>query len=189
MRTFLVILLLVIVSVGVFVYLNQQDASELVIHGVAWTQQGEYGKAIADFTEAIRIEPQYAEAFYNRGIALREKGELDQAIADYTEAIRLDSQHDTYFYFRARILSDCPEPRFRNGVQAVKDATRACELTQWKDSEFLTTLSAAYAEANDFPEAIRWIKKAMSMDDFDKPFRAKMLADFETGHRHEPRMW
>ncbi|TWU05191.1 hypothetical protein CA54_58790 [Symmachiella macrocystis] len=39
-----------------------------------------------------------------------------------------------------------------------------CWLGLWRESEYLSNLSAAYAESNDFPKAIKWIKKAMSMD-------------------------
>src|SRR4029450_5872816 len=41
------------------------------------------------YTEAIRLKPEFAEAFNNRGAARREKGDLDGALEDYTEAIRL----------------------------------------------------------------------------------------------------
>jgi tetratricopeptide (TPR) repeat protein len=45
---------------------------------------------IHDYTEVIRLDPEYADAFYNRGVARRLKGDYDGAIADYSEAIRLD---------------------------------------------------------------------------------------------------
>ena len=50
----------------------------------------EYDKAIADYTEAIRLEPAQPAAYFNRGNARLEKKEYDKAIADYTEAIRLE---------------------------------------------------------------------------------------------------
>jgi len=50
---------------------------------------GGYDKAIAHFTEAIRLDPKSADAYINRGSAYGKKGESDKAIADFTEAIRL----------------------------------------------------------------------------------------------------
>ena len=43
---------------------------------------------MADYGEAIRIDPQYAIAYYNRGISWYDKKDYDKAIADYTDAIR-----------------------------------------------------------------------------------------------------
>ena len=40
-------------------------------------------------TEAIRLQPHFAEAFYNRGLARKGKGDLDGALADFDEAVRL----------------------------------------------------------------------------------------------------
>jgi tetratricopeptide (TPR) repeat protein len=58
--------------------------------------QGDYDRAIADYTELIQVEPHQAKqygpnpaVFFNRGEAYRQKGEYDHAIADFTEAIRL----------------------------------------------------------------------------------------------------
>jgi tetratricopeptide (TPR) repeat protein len=48
--------------------------------------------AIADYTEAIRLDPGNALAFNNRGSARNQKGDLDGAIADCNEALRLDPQ-------------------------------------------------------------------------------------------------
>ena len=52
--------------------------------------QGRLDTAIADFTEAIRLDPKNAETYSNRGWAYNRKGDHDTAIADCTEAIRLD---------------------------------------------------------------------------------------------------
>jgi tetratricopeptide (TPR) repeat protein len=57
---------------------------------------GEYDKAIADYTEAIRLNPNDAHAFYNRGLARAKKNELNEAIEDYTKAIRLDPSASRY---------------------------------------------------------------------------------------------
>ena len=54
---------------------------------------GQYDDAIADYTEAIRIKPDLAIAYYNRGIQKALCEELDTAIADYDEAIRIKSDY------------------------------------------------------------------------------------------------
>ena len=40
------------------------------------------------YTEALRLKPDYAEAFNKRGVARQAKGDLDGALADYNEVLR-----------------------------------------------------------------------------------------------------
>src|SRR3712207_6061887 len=53
-------------------------------------EQGNYERAIAEFREAIRQEPDDYVAYYNRGNAYFELGDLDKALADYTKALELN---------------------------------------------------------------------------------------------------
>src|SRR5262245_18453125 len=57
--------------------------------GIAYRAKGDHARAIADFSEAIRLNPN-AFTYYNRGVVYGSKGDHDRAIADYNEAIRLD---------------------------------------------------------------------------------------------------
>ena len=70
-----------------------QTADEYCKRGAAYFDKGEYDKAIADCTEAIRLGPKHAKFYYNRGNAYGRKGEYDKAITDCTEAIRLDPKY------------------------------------------------------------------------------------------------
>ncbi|SFP45545.1 TPR repeat-containing protein [Bradyrhizobium sp. Ghvi] len=53
-------------------------------------RHGDNGRAIADFNEAIHLNPNRASLYRDRAQAYRQNGELDLAIADYDEAIALD---------------------------------------------------------------------------------------------------
>jgi tetratricopeptide (TPR) repeat protein len=56
---------------------------------VAVYRTGAYDRAIQDFTAAIRLKPDYPNAFNNRGSAYVEEEHLDRAIQDFDEAVRL----------------------------------------------------------------------------------------------------
>ena len=45
---------------------------------------------IAKYTEAIRLDPNNADAYTVRGVAYIQKKDYDRAIADCTEALRLN---------------------------------------------------------------------------------------------------
>jgi lipoprotein NlpI len=68
--------------------------------GLAWYRKKDDDRAIADFNEAIRLNPQYAHVFSSRGNAWRDKKDYDRAIADYNEAIRLNPQNADLFMLR-----------------------------------------------------------------------------------------
>jgi tetratricopeptide (TPR) repeat protein len=60
--------------------------------------QGEVlNKAIADYTQAIKLDPNLRAAYHERGGAYAGKGMYDRAIEDYNVAIRLDP-NDAYAY-------------------------------------------------------------------------------------------
>jgi tetratricopeptide (TPR) repeat protein len=48
---------------------------------------------MADFNQAIRLDPKYMFAYYNRGLAYYNKWDYDRAIADYNQAIQLDPNY------------------------------------------------------------------------------------------------
>jgi tetratricopeptide (TPR) repeat protein len=73
---------------------------------VEWAARKDYDKAIADYTEAITINPQYREAFNNRGNAHRNKRDYDLAIADYEAAIRINPKRGLYHRNRGNVLMD-----------------------------------------------------------------------------------
>ncbi len=132
--------------------------------GLAWTDKGKLDRAIKDYTEAIRLDPQDAAAYSNRGLAWSSKGELNKAIKDYTDAIRLDPANAAVPYnASAWLRATCPIERYRDGPKAVANATTACELSGWKDGEYVDTLAAAYAESHDFSNAAKWEQKAIEL--------------------------
>lgn len=74
-----------------------EDANENVFtraaahleRGNVYALKGDYDRAIADYSQAIKLDPTYAKAYYNRGLANQRKGNFNRAIADDTAAIRL----------------------------------------------------------------------------------------------------
>jgi tetratricopeptide (TPR) repeat protein len=62
--------------------------------GIAYQGKGDVDRAIADFTEAIRLQPRFTMAYASRGSAYEAKSECDRAAADYSEAVRLGTEDD-----------------------------------------------------------------------------------------------
>jgi tetratricopeptide (TPR) repeat protein len=70
---------------------NDRGLSEASYNrGNAYASIGDSDHAIADFDQAIRLNPTMAVAFDNRGRVYSERNQFDRAIADYNQAIHLD---------------------------------------------------------------------------------------------------
>ena len=52
---------------------------------------------MAEFAQAILLNPQYAVAYYNRGNSLFKLGRYQDAIVDYTQAIRLNPRYGSAY--------------------------------------------------------------------------------------------
>src|SRR4051794_31299948 len=65
------------------------SASDYLSKGVEFTNKGDYEKAVAEFTQAIQLDPT-SRAFRERGTAYLRLNNNDKALADLNEAIRLD---------------------------------------------------------------------------------------------------
>ena len=74
--------------------------------GVEWSNKRDYDRAIADYNEALRLNPQYAIAYSNRGNAWSYKRDYDRAIADYNEALRLNPQYANAYHYRGNAWRD-----------------------------------------------------------------------------------
>jgi tetratricopeptide (TPR) repeat protein len=135
------------------------DASEAIrlrpnqavynLRGSAYYDKGEDDIAIADFNDALRIEPPSGVIFHNRGNALRSKGEYAKAIADYDQAIKLGPP--SAFSWQNRGISKRALGDLDGALADINEAIRLDpELPQP-----LTSRSVIWRARGDFDRAIR----------------------------------
>ena len=68
-----------------------------VEQGIKLFEQGDYEAAMLEYDEAIRLDPEYGRAYYDRGTIFGALGQHEQAIQEYSQAIRLDPE-DAWAY-------------------------------------------------------------------------------------------
>ena len=98
-------------------------ASAYINRGIAHGSTGKIAAAIADFTEAIRLDPKNALAYYNRGNANFDLKKLDAAAADCAAAVGSDPAFALAFFNRGLV-----HERRGNRDAAVADYARALTL-------------------------------------------------------------
>ena len=62
--------------------------------GISYEAKHQYEKAIADYTQSLKLRPNVGTVFRDRGDVYLDQRQLDRAIADFTAAIKLDSQDE-----------------------------------------------------------------------------------------------
>jgi lipoprotein NlpI len=77
---------------------------------------------MADFNEAIQLDPKSTHAFRNRGVVYALKGDYSRAIADFNVVIRLDPNNALAFCNRGRAKRNIRD------VSANADIARARQL-------------------------------------------------------------
>jgi tetratricopeptide (TPR) repeat protein len=152
--------------------------------GLMYYFQGDQEQAISDQTTAIHLDPADAIAHNNRGAALLKLGSWAAAVEDLRAAMRLDPKLPNSFRHLAWLQATCPEKQYRDGVEAVSNAMRALELTEWKQHEWFEVLAAAYAEAGKFEHAITWQQKCL--DASAPETKAKWEARLELYRNEQP---
>jgi tetratricopeptide (TPR) repeat protein len=71
--------------------------------GIVYKKRGDLDRAVADFNEAIRLDPKLAYPYNERGDSYKAKGDFDRAGADFNEAIRLDPKFASAYNSRGNV--------------------------------------------------------------------------------------
>jgi tetratricopeptide (TPR) repeat protein len=186
--------------------LSSYFTDALITRGNAYLGLGDWGRALRDFDEAIKLSPENSGAFFGRGNAYVRKKEREKAIADFSEAIRLKPAESEAWYNRARAslamekieqaLSDFSEairlnPKFaeayahralallraKRGDEALKDAQAAVALSP-ENSEFSDIQAHVHFTRREFAEARADFERALQLDPRHHPALLNNMAWF-----------
>jgi Flp pilus assembly protein TadD len=131
--------------------------------GVALEQTGRIDQALVHYEAAARLAPDHAEAQNNVARALVRRGRRAEAVEHYHKAVTLKPDWPEPLNNLGWLLATGPDAAGRNGEEAVRLATRACELTHYKQPEALDTLAAAFAEVGRFSEAVKTAQEGIEL--------------------------
>lgn len=126
--------------------------------GNAYKDKGQFDRAIQDYDEAIRLDPEYANSFNNRGYAYNAKRQHDRAIMDFNEAIRLNPKLVNAFIDRGYSYGS-------NGQyeRAIQDFDEAIRLDP-KNKTAFNNRGYVYAAKGQYRRAIQDYDEAIKLD-------------------------
>jgi tetratricopeptide (TPR) repeat protein len=159
------------------IQLNPQNSWAYHDLGLSLFNLGRAGDAVPPFMKAIEVEPQNAKLKDDLGMLLFSNAHGTEAISNFLataqsdpvgfgrllDAMQFDTNHVTLINNLALCFATSPDPGLRNGKNAVRLASRACEMTGYQNTICVETLATAYAEDSRFDEAVATAQLACSL--------------------------
>jgi serine/threonine-protein kinase len=145
--------------------LAPEESSYYNSRGHAYYRLGDVREALQDYTLALRIDSNSAEALTNRGDLYTDLGYYEKAVADYQNAVRSAPDSDRAYQSAAWLMATCPDSKWRSTDGALEAAAKAIELGGNGDPRYLDTLAAAQANAGNYATAQRILQRAIQIAD------------------------
>ena len=127
--------------------------------GIAQEDLSNLADAIEDYSQAIKLNPEYRALYHYRGLAYDRDGKDDLAIADFSEAIRLDPTDTEALLYRGLIYA--AQSDFD---KAIADYNTALEHDP-ENEDALSARGEAYEAKGERDLAIADFRKALELDD------------------------
>ncbi len=138
------------------------DRSQVVLaltgRGIAYHARRDYDRAIKDYDEAIRLDPQCAAALTNRGNTWVNKGNYDAAIRDCDEALRIEPKCIQAFVNRGLAHAGKGDQD-----KAIMDLDQAARLGS-EDARVFLYRGRAWCAKGDCGKAISDYERAIRLD-------------------------
>ena len=132
-------------------------AESMFQHGNTLMLLRQLNMAIKVYSDAIKLNPRYAEMYNNRGVAFSLKGKYDLGIKDYTEAINLNPNFASAYGNRGTAYKETGDVD-----SAIKDYTTAINLDPDSANAY-DKRGWAYFKKGEANRAIRDYNKAIEL--------------------------
>jgi len=83
----------------------EKDAQFLISRGISLYKQKKYSKALDCFDRAIKINPEFEDAWYNKGLALNKLGKHSEEMDCFDRAIKINPLYYRSWYYKGAVLT------------------------------------------------------------------------------------
>ena len=162
--------------------------------GVAYERRGEYDLALADFNQAIRLDPKNAFALRNRGDYYLAQGDVTHAMEDFNQAVAISPKFPELLVSRgnaymvngdfAHALPDYDQALALNPKMAIGYASRGeAYRTQGESDKAIADFDAALKLEAKLPAAL--LSRGLARE--DKNDYARAIEDFSQAIKLDPK--
>jgi tetratricopeptide (TPR) repeat protein len=147
--------------------------------------------AIADFSEAIRVDPIRSDVYKHRAAAYSKKGDTEKAVADYREAIRIDPQDALSLAELADLLANREDERRREYDRAIELAKQAVALSPQR-AYYRRVLGSAEYRAGDWEAArdtLEYSLKLKTLARGEERWIFLAMTYWQLGNKAEAQTW
>lgn len=136
--------------------LNAENPIAFNMRGILRNKQDDKEGELADYNEAIRIDPTFTFPYINRGRFFEKQKDFDKALMDYNEAIRLAPDDGLAYWYRARLFKE-----MKDYFRANRDYTEALRFKPNDAHLYISRAGIRYLQGDfiganeDLSEAIR----------------------------------
>ena len=162
------------------------DAALLGQLGLLYLAAKQPRKAIERFTRALEVDDENFVSRRGRSDAQISIGNHEEALADLEVALTLKPDDSGVLNNLAWLLATSPDDELRDGARAIELATKACEVTEWRQAHIISTLAAGYAEQGDFDNARKYSRKAVEAGGVDDEVSQQLRGEFESYEQGKP---
>ena len=138
---------------------NKNSAQEYEASGLAKYKREDYKGAIADYTRAIELSPNYALLYNRRAGAKVELGDYAGAEKDINRAIKLEPNGGGHWFARALLKNEMKRPE-----EALVDINKAIELEPEADAEVYLNRGFIKEDLQDCKGAIKDFTRAIELN-------------------------
>jgi tetratricopeptide (TPR) repeat protein len=179
---------------------DDDEGKWLVNQGNAKAELEEYEAAIEDYTEAIELDPQNVDAYFNRGVTRADLGRYEAAIEDYSRAIDADPEDVPALLNRAEMyivtgdferaledsrtadsLTDSPDRRAESLLLEVIAMICRDEAAETVEQEYRSVCEESFTVSWDFEHKDSWLERTDIAT--EKRARLAELIDLLREHR------
>jgi len=143
--------------------LNPQLLSARFHRALALQALGRTGVATEQFNQVFRSNPEAIHALFGFGNSFLAQRRFSEAVQCYRQFIALQPDSVPALNRLAWLLATHSDDSVRHGADALRFATRACQLTANNDPLSLNALAAAYAETGQFDLAVATAERAFEL--------------------------